>query len=226
MKRRALIRLLFALVLAIVVVVVVSIISLTNNNEDLYAVNAQQWEAAFGDAAHIQTIYRNVTVEIDNGTGAKPMILATAGGGVLLDYEAGDMKLVCVPTDGGFTSYIWRYSTGEWEIHDGKAEGVDDLLVKSLPNYVDTAMAGLQGEFANATYYADERCYSIVSQKDASDETESVTMRCKVYFEDGRLMKLETEIDSYEVLKVHLYNIGKTTVVPPQITELPTEPLG
>ena len=159
MKRRAMFRLLFALASAVAVVLIVSIISLTNNSEDLYAVTAQQWEAAFGDAAHIQTIYRNVTVEIGGDGSEKPMRLATAGGGVMLDYEAGDMKLICVPADSGFTSYLWQYSTQQWNRYDGKADGVDDLLAKELPNYVDTAMAGLQGEFGNARYDADGRCY-------------------------------------------------------------------
>ncbi|MBE6943995.1 MAG: hypothetical protein E7453_07030 [Ruminococcaceae bacterium] len=226
MKRRALFRLLFALALAVVVVLVVSIISLTNHSEDLYAVTAQQWEAAFGDAAHIQTIYRNVTVEIGDGTDEKPMILATSGGGVLLDYEKGDMKLICVPVDNGFTSYIWRYSTGEWDTYDGKAEGVDELLAKELPNYVDTAMAGLQGEFGNASYDAEERCYSITSQKAVVEDAEPITMHCQVYFEGGKLVKLKTKITADEVLTVHLYSIGETAVQPPQIPQIPAETTG
>ena len=221
MKRRALVRLLFALGCAVVAVLVVSVISLSNNHEDLYNVTAEQWEAAFGDAAHIQTIYRNVTVEIGNGSGEKHMILATSGGGVLLDYEEGDMKLISVPMESGFVSYIWQYSTAKWEICDGKAEGVDDLLAKELPNYVDTAMAGLQGEFGNAAYSTDEKCYLITSQKTTQDGMPPTTIRCKVFFEDGKLVRLDTEITGNEIMTVLLYNIGKTEVVAPQITESP-----
>lgn len=226
MKRRAMFRLLFALASAVAVVLIVSIISLTNNSEDLYAVTAQQWEAAFGDAAHIQTIYRNVTVEIGGDGSEKPMRLATAGGGVMLDYEAGDMKLICVPADSGFTSYLWQYSTQQWNRYDGKTDGVDDLLAKELPNYVDTAMAGLQGEFGNARYDADGRCYLITSQKATSEEEPPTTISCRVHFEDGKLVRLETEIRAQDVLTVRLYNIGKTVVEPPQITQSPTEPTG
>lgn len=225
MKRRALFRLLFALSLAILAVLVVSVISLSGSKEDLYAVTAQQWELAFGDAAHIQTIYRNVTVEIIDGKEGKPMTLATSGGGILLDYEKEDLKLICVPTETGFCSYIWQYSAEKWDTYDGKVEGVDDLLTKELPDYVDTAMAGLQGEFGNATYDSTERCYLITSQK-TSDAGTSTTMHCKVFFKDGKLVKLETEITAEDVLAVRLYDIGKTAVLPPQIPQPPAETAG
>ena len=222
MNRRTLRRVGFVLAVAIVIVLLLSIIK-WSGKEDLYAVTGQQWEAAFGDAAHIQTIYRNVTVEIGDGTQAKPMCLATADGGIMLDSESMDRKLICVSSEGGFTSYIWRYSTAKWETYDGKAGGVDDLLAKKLPDYVDTAMAGLQGEFGNATYDAEERCYRITSQKTGSGANGPTTMHCKVYFEDGKLVKLATEITGQETLTVRLYDIGKTVVEAPQIEISPEE---
>ena len=225
MKRRALIRVGFVLTVAIVIVLLLSVIK-WSGKEDLYAVTAQQWEAAFGDAAHIQTIYRNVTVEIGDGTQVKPMLLATAGGGIMLDSEAKDRKLICVPSEGSFISYIWQYSTGKWEIYEGKVAGVDDLLTKKLPDYVDTAMSGLQGEFGQATYHSEEKCYVITSQKPGTGETDPTTLHCKVYFEDGKLVKLETEITGQETLTVHLYNIGETVVVAPQLDESPEETVG
>lgn len=222
MKRRALLRVGFVLAVAIVVVLLLSVIK-WSGKENLYTVTAQQWEDAFGDAAHIQTIYRNVTVEISDGMQAKPMLLATADGGVMLDSETMDRKLICLPTESGFISYIWQYSTAKWETYDGKAGGVDDLLTKKLPDYVDTAMAGLQGEFGQATYDAEEKCYRITSQKSGSREDTPTTMHCKVYFEDGKLVKLETEITGQDTLRVRLYDIGKTVVLAPQFEEPPTE---
>ncbi|MBE6926177.1 MAG: hypothetical protein E7461_04970 [Ruminococcaceae bacterium] len=223
MRRRALFRFGIVLAVAIVVVLLLSIIKWSGGKQDLYTVTAQQWEAALGDAAHIQTIYRNVTVEIADGTNAEPMLLATAGGGIMLDSAAIDRKLICVPSDSGFISYIWQYSTAKWETYDGKVGGVDDLLTKKLPDYVDTAMAGLQGEFGNATYDSEERCYRITSQKPGSGEKEPTTMHCRVYFEDGKLVKLATEITGQEALIVRLYDIGKTIVTAPQIEEVPDE---
>ena len=226
MKRRALARFTFVLALAVIVVLILSVIKWSGGKEDLYAVTAQQWEDAFGDAAHIQTIYRNVTVEISNGDDVKPTYLATAGGGIMIDSEAMDRKLICTPSDNGYISYIWQYSTGKWETYDGKVGGVDDLLAKKLPDYVDTAMAGLQGEFGHATYTAEEKCYTITSQKPASGDGVPTTMHCKVYFEDGKLVKLETEITGQETLTVRLYDIGKTAVIPPQIDTPPGETVG
>lgn len=222
MNRRALLRVGFVLATAIVVVLLLSVIK-WSGKEDLYTVTAQQWEAALGDAARIQTIYRNVTVEIMDGAESKPMLLATAGGGVMLDSEAIDRKLICLPTEGGFVSYIWQHSTASWETYDGKAGGVDDLLTKKLPDYVDTAMAGLQGEFSQATYNSEERCYKITSQKSDSVEDTPTAIHCKVYFEDGKLVKLETQITGQDNLTVRLYDIGKTVVKAPQMEEPPEE---
>ena len=221
MNRRALLRVGFVLATAIIVVLLLSVIK-WSGKEDLYTVTSQQWEAAFGDAAHIQTIYRNVTVEISDGSQARPMLLATAGGGLMLDSEAIDRKLICLPVDGGFVSYIWQYSTASWETYDGKAGGVDDLLTKKLPDYVDTAMSGLQGEFSQAAYDSEERCYRITSQKSASAEDTPTAIHCKVYFEDGKLVKLETQITGQETLTVRLYDIGKTVVAAPHF-EVPPE---
>ena len=222
MNRRALLRVGFVLATAIVVVLLLSVIK-WSGKEDLYTVTAQQWEAALGDAAHIQTIYRNVTVEISDGAQAKPMLLATAGGGVMLDSEAIDRKLICLPAEDGFISYIWQYSTAKWEIYEGKAGGVDDLLTKKLPDYVDTAMAGLQGEFGQAAYDPEEKCYTITSQKSPATEDTPTAIYCMVYFEDGKLVKLETKITGQETLIVRLYDIGKTVVAAPQFEEPPTE---
>jgi hypothetical protein len=48
-------------------------------------------------------------------------------------------------------------------------------------------------------------------------------MHCKVYFEDGKLVKLATEITGQETLTVRLYDIGKTVVEAPQIEMSPEE---
>lgn len=204
------------LILAALVFFALSNIDQSDGKDTMYTVTSQQWQEAFGDGAHIQTIYRNVTIEIHEDATQDQMTLATANGGLMLDNQAQDMKLICVPSGNGFVSYIYQYSSEKWEKYDRKADGVDLFLNSYLPGYVDTAMAGLQGEFEKAEYDADERCYVITLQKSALSADEGTAMHCRVYFENGQLSRLETEIVSQNITKtLKLYNIGKTKVEAP-----------
>ncbi len=186
-----------------------------DEQDTMYTVTAQQWQEALGDEAHIQTIYRNVTIEIFEPSTQRQTILATANGGLMLDNASQNMKLVCVPTGNAFVSYIYQYTSNKWEKYDGKSDSVDAFLNTYLPGYVDTAMGGLQDEFNNAQYDAKNRCYIISVQKSASSADKSTKMNCRVYFENGQLMRLETEIVSPNALTLKLYNIGKTKVEAP-----------
>ena len=207
-----------ALVLTAAVFFVLSIFRPSNDQGIIYTVTPQQWQDALGDEAHIQTIYRNVTVEIYQNETQEKMILATVNGGLILDNPAQDMKLICVPFEGSFVSYIYQYSSEKWEKFDGKADGVDLFLNSYLPGYVDTAMAGLKDEFEKAQYDSNERCYIITLQKPASSSDGSTGMHCRVYFENGQLSRLETEITSQNTTQtLKLYNIGKTEVEVPAV---------
>lgn len=187
-----------------------------DEKETVYTVTSQQWQEALGDEAHIQMIYRNVTIEIFGGENNGHMILATAGGGLMLDNKAQDMKLICVPSGNDFVSYLYQYSTEEWKRYEGKTDDIDLFLNSYLPGYVDTAMTGLQGVFENAQYDAASRCYTITLQKSAASATDSTQMHCRVFFENGQLSRLETEIVSQNTTKtLKLYNIGKTKVEAP-----------
>lgn len=202
-------------VLVAIAIFALSSLGTSKDKDSKYKVTSAQWQEALGDEAHIQTIYQNVTIEIWEGTNQKPMVLATADGGFLLDNEAQGMKLVCVPLNDGYVSYVYHYEDAKWEKHDRKAEEVDKTLHTYLPGYVDSAMGGLQGEFEKATYDSNEKCYIITLQKSASSADESTMMHCKVYFEDGQLIRLETEIVSTSTHTLKLYNIGKTKVEAP-----------
>lgn len=182
--------------------------------EVTYTVTSQRWQEAFGDEDHILTIYRNVTIEIYKDATQDRMILATANGSLMLDNQAQNMKLVCISSDNAFTTYIYRYASKEWSQYDGKTDVVDDCLNTYLPSYVDMAMEGLQDEFEAASYDEDEKCY-VISQSAASGEQSGV-IYCRVYFEDGHLVRLETEIVSQGTKQtLKLYNIGKTQVNTP-----------
>lgn len=223
MNRKAKFLLTFAAAATIVVVLVLSSFGGMLGKDSLYSVTAEQWQAAFGDEAYIQKIYNNVTIEISGGRDNDYMILAAANRGLMLDNKAADKKLICVPTEDGFTSYVWNYSTEIWEIHDGKAEGVDACLYTYLPGYVDIAMEGLKGAFEKASFDYKEKCYIITvekQEKPANGETVGTkTMHCRVFFENGMLVRLETEIISATTLIMRLYNIGVTQVTAPIIEE-------
>ena len=187
-----------------------------DEKETVYTVTSQQWQEALGDEAHIQMIYRNVTIEIFGGENNGHMILATAGGGLMLDNEAQDMKLICVPSGNNFVSYLYQYSTQEWKQYNGKTEDIDLFLNSYLPGYVDTAMGGLQGVFEDAQYDAAAQCYRITLLKSPTSAEDSAQMHCRVFFENGQLSRLETEIVSQNTTQtLKLYNIGKTKVEAP-----------
>lgn len=215
MRHKSQLRITLLLVAAVVVILILSNIGGLGDTDTLYFVTAEQWQAAFGDEAYIQTIYRNVTIEISNDAQQGDMFLATANGGLMLDDKTHDSKLVCVPTEDGFVSYIWQSTGKTWEKYDGKADSVDVFLNTYLPKHVDTAMTGLQGEFEKAVYSDEERCYTIFLQKDAASGEESATMYCRIFFENGKLIRLETEVLSDKTLTVRLYDIGCTEVKAP-----------
>ncbi len=209
-------RIILLLTIAVVAILILSGVGGLRDRDALHSVTAEQWQEAFGDAAYIQTIYRNVSIEINGGPEELEMILATANGGLMLDDRKHDMKLVCVPAEKGFVSYIWKPADEAWEQYDGKAENVDDLLNSYLPRYVDTAMAGLQGEFENAVYSDEERCYTVMlQQSDTYSGEDSTVMYCRIFFDNGKLIRLETEISSSQTLTVCLYDIGRTKVEAP-----------
>lgn len=217
MMRKVNFRIILPIILVAIVAFVVLNIDRPDDVDQKYTVTAQQWQEALGDDAHIQTIYNNVTIEIVESATQRKTILATANGGLMLDNESQDMKLVCVPAGNSFVSYIYRYTDRKWEKYNGKYDSVDTLLNTYLPDYVDTAMAGLQDEFANAKYDEKNRCYIIKTQKALSSEEKSKVIHCKVFFENGQLARLETEIVSANTLTLKLYNIGKTKVeIPPE----------
>ena len=217
MRHKPHFRMIILLAIAVVAVLVLSSIGGLNDKDTLYFVTAEQWQDAFGDEAYKQTIYRNVTIEIGGGPEQVEMILATANGGLMLDDKKHDMKLVCVSTDNGFISYIRNGSVKDWEQYEGKADNVDGFLNTYLPRYVDTAMAGLQGAFSNAVYNDEERCYTIMLQQDAYSEENSTIMQCRIFFENGKLIRLETEVVSTQTLTVCLYDIGRTKVEAPEM---------
>ncbi len=200
------------LIAALIAVVLISGLTTPRDKDSLYTVTADQWQEALGNKAHIQTIYRNVTIEISTGETGERMLLATANGGLLLENEA--LKHICVSTENGFMTYIYYYSNQKWDVHNFKDDGVDETLNTRLPGYVDMAMSGLQGEFEKANYSKDEKCYIISHPTSAADE--DGMMHCKVYFENGQLIRLETEIVSANTtLTLKLYNIGMTKVEAP-----------
>ena len=215
MRHKSQLRITLLLVAALVGILVLSNIGGLNDTNTLYFVTAEQWQAALGDKAYIQTIYRNVTIEIGDDAEHSQMILATANGGLMLDDIDHNEKLICVPTENGFVSYIRKGGSETWEVYDGKADSVDLFLNTYLPKYVDTAIAGLQGEFEQAVYNAEERCYTISVQKEVADGEMSATMHCRIFFENGKLIRLETEVFSEQNLMVRLYNIGCTQVQAP-----------
>jgi len=203
-------------ILALVVVLILSNMNAPDDKNAMYTVTAQQWREALGDEAHIQTICRNVTVEIFNDETQEQMVLATANGGLMFDYAAKDMKHICVPSESGFVTYIYQYSGEKWEKYEGKTDVVGIALNTYLPGYVDAAMAGLQGEFKEDSYNEEEKCYIITVQRPAAPPSQTqVTMHCRVYFEQGQLVRLETEMVSQYTQTLKLYNIGKTKVEAP-----------
>lgn len=201
------------LIVALIAVLLISGLS-TSRDKDTprYTVTADQWQEALGDTAHTQVIYRNVTIEISTGETGERMLLATANGGLLLENE--ELKHICVSAENGFMTYIYYYSNQKWDVHNFKDDGVDETLNTRLPGYVDMAMSGLQGEFERANYSKDEKCYIISHPTSAANE--DGMMHCKVYFENGQLIRLETQIVSADTtLTLKLYNIGKTKVEAP-----------
>ena len=130
---------------------------------------------------------------------------------VLETYEAG------IELYGTEIKSIRNGSVKDWEQYEGKADNVDGFLNTYLPRYVDTAMAGLQGAFSNAIYNDEERCYTIMLQQDAYSEENSTIMQCRIFFEDGKLIRLETEVVSTQTLTVCLYDIGRTKVEAPEM---------
>ena len=210
MRREMKYKISLGLIVALIAVLLISGLSTPRDGDALYTVTADQWQEALGDKIHIQTIYRNVTVEIYVGETGERNLLATANGGLLLDN--GVSKHICVSGENGFVTYV--YQDQKWDVHNFKDEIVDETLNTRLPGFVDMAMAGLQNEFANAKYSAKEMCY-IISYPIADDENKGI-MHCKVYFENGRLIRLETEIVSdATALTLKLYDIGKTKVEAP-----------
>lgn len=218
MRHKTQIRIILLLAVAVIVVLALSNIGGLDDKDTLYSVTAEQWQEALGDEAYIQTIYRDVTIEISSDSTQEKMVLATANGSLMMNDEAHGSKLICIASPDGFVSYIWQNTEQVWEKYDGKADSVDVFLNTYLPRYVDTAMSGLQGEFDKAVYDDAERCYSITLQKEASAEEESTSMHCRIFFENGKLIRLETEIDSGQILTVCLYNIGCTVVEAPMET--------
>jgi len=216
-RHKTQIRILLLLAVAVTAVFALSSISGLDAKDALYSVTAEQWQEALGDEAYIQTIYRNVTIEIDGDASRERMILATSNGSLMIDDKKHGSKLICIASNNDFLSYIWQNENQIWEKYDGKADSVDAFLNIYLPRYVDTAMSGLQGEFERAVYDDAERCYSITLQKEAASGEEYTSMHCRIFFENGKLIRLETEIDSGQILTVCLYNIGCTAV------EAPTE---
>ena len=95
---------------------------------------------------------------------------------------------------------------------------MDVFLNTYLPQYVDTAMNGLQGEFENAVYDDAQRCYSITLQKEVSAGEENTAMHCRIFFENGKLIRLETEVESQQVITICLYNIGSSIVEAPKVS--------
>lgn len=215
MRHNHRLRIVILLAISLIAIIVLSSIRGLDNTDALYSVTEKQWQEAFGDAAYIQTIYRNVTIEIGSGDAQEKMILATDNGGLLLDDQINQSKYICVSAENGFVTYIWENANQVWKEHTGKADSVDAILNTYLPQYVDTAMTGLQKEFKNAIYEPEEHGYTIKLQKEASSGEESETMHCRIFFENGKLIRLETEIISDQVLTVCLYDIGYTKVVAP-----------
>lgn len=200
------------LALALIAVLLISGLTTSDDAEALYTVTANQWQNALGDKAYIQTIYRNVTIEMRTGETGERMLLATSNGGLLLENE--ELRHICVTSENGFMTYIYYFSNQKWDVHNFKDDGVDETLNTRLPSYVDMAMAGLQDEFEAASYSAEDKCY-IISYPMSTDNNDGM-MHCKVYFEDGQLIRLETEITSANTtLSLKLYNIGKTMVEAP-----------
>jgi hypothetical protein len=215
MRHKAQIRIILLLAVAVIAVLLLSGIGGLKEKDTLYSVTAEQWQEALGDRAYIQTIYRDVTIEINSDFAQEKMVLATANGSLMMNDEEHGSKLICIASADGFVSYIWQDKEQVWEKYDGKADSVDVFLNTYLPRYVDTAMSGLQGEFDKAVYDDAERCYSITLQKESTSE-ESVSMHCRIFFENGKLIRLETEIVSGQILTVCLYNIGCTVVEAPE----------
>ena len=218
MRHKTQIRIILLLAVAVIAVVALSSISGIGDKDALYSVTAEQWQEALGDRAYIQTIYRNVTIEIGGDDSQEKMILATANGSLMIDDRKNQSKLVCVASSNSFVSYVWQNTDQVWEKYEGKADSVDVYLNTYLPKYVDTAMNGLQGEFEKAVYDDAERCYSITLQKEASSGEENTSMHCRIFFENGKLIRLETEVDSEQILTVCLYNIGCSTVEAPAVS--------
>jgi hypothetical protein len=212
MERKLKYKISFVLIIAVVAVLLISSLGTSGEKDALYTVTADQWQEAFGDKAHIQTIYRNVTIEINEGETGERMLLATSNGSLLLDNET--LKHICISTENGFMTYIYYYSSQKWDSHNFKDDGVDETLNTRLPGYVDMAMSGLQGEFERASYNDSEKCYIISHPMTGGNGSEM--MNCKVYFENGQLIRLETEITSAgNTLTLKLYDIGKTKVQAP-----------
>ncbi len=201
-----------AMIVVLVAVLLVALFVFREDKETPYTVSAQQWEKALGDETHIQTICRNVTLDLHIAASDKQILLATANGELMIDD--GEYKHICVSSENGFTTYIYSYKTQQWDQHNVKDAYVDEALNIHLPLYTEMAMAGLQGEFANATYNAKQNCYIISCPTDSAGE--GGTMHCRVYFESGKLVRLETEIVSKDTtLTLKLYDIGKTKVEDP-----------
>ncbi len=218
MRHKTQIRIILLLAVAVIAVLALSNISGLGDKDTLYSVTAEQWQNALGDKAYIQTIYRDVTIEISDDSTQEKMVLATANGSLMMDDKKHGSRLICIASNNGFISYIWQSADQVWEKFDGKADSVDVFLNTYLPQYVDTAMSGLQGEFEKAVYDDAERCYSITLQKEVSSGEESTSMHCRIFFENGKLIRLETEIDSGQILTVCLYNIGCTVVEAPAVS--------
>lgn len=218
MRHKTQIRIILLLTVAVIVVIALSSIRRLHDEDALYSVTAEQWQEALGDRAYIQTIYRNVTIEIGGDDSQEKMILATANGSLMIDDRANQSKLVCVASSNGFVSYVWKNTNQAWEEYEGKADSVDVFLNTYLPQYVDTAMNGLQGEFENAVYDDAQRCYSITLQKEVSSGEENTAMHCRIFFENGKLIRLETEVESKQVITICLYNIGSSIVEAPKVS--------
>ncbi len=180
-----------------------------------YTVSQEQWELALGEGEHRNEIYNNVTIDVHIVGNAGEIEVAVSNEAQMIVESASGNKTICVLEDNTYYTYIWSAIDQKWTRYRGKAEGIDDYLNTYLPEYVDVAMTGLQEKFSEAVYNEAEKSYTITA------ESGQMRMECTLKFENGQLVRLDTNVLRNGVTSaICVYDIGNTVIEIPKEFEI------
>ncbi len=180
-----------------------------------YTVSKEQWELALGDGEHRNEIYKNVTIDVHIVGNAGEIAVAVSNDTLMIVEPASGNKTLCAKEGSTYYTYIYSALDQKWTRYTGKADGIDDYLNTYLPEYVDVAMTGLQEKFSDAVYNEANKNYTIVI------ESGQMKMECALKFENGRLIRLDTNVLRNGVTSaICVYDIGKTVIEIPKEFEI------